>query len=605
MTVGSMDLKSADLVGCTDLVVGRYRLSASESLNRILAVNPNTGRVGIFEINESHTAAQLIARTPKMDPPPTRVVVPSEPSAFFYVIRPKTSSKPGRITQFIYDAPSSPPLNIEDADASGDIDVTPDDQWLFHTRERPGTLVVRSAATLDLAFEHKCCENPSRIIVDSLGAKVFVFSSTSSKVWVFGYDTSDGSVSFIEAVEMPYVTGLVDVALEKGRLVYVTGDRLVVVRVNQSTADSIFTVLHTYHDPQGAFTSAESFYPPDVDPVLIIDDGSTDPAYLAALEKYRLTGGRDRAVRDPWDSRHFLGRIRAVVGTKNGIAEGDKHPWGRAVVRQLGVTRVAMDPVSGRLIVYGELTFWFRSFLAAGLTPTNADADAVQDQRLSVDSVRGARLVWTGSPAWKLEPSLNRRAVYLDGQSYAVAGTLKNPLLPGPGGTFMAWIYHDGPANGLNAVLAQSDGPGYGQQFGYNPLTEEVSFLGVTASAGALSGGWHHIAATYDGVAGAIKLYIDGAEVSSTVNYSVWAPEANTRLSLGAQVGVSGTADNHFTGWLGDVLVYATVKDALFMAAVFAAGPAGGAPPLPTDQLVLESGAGALLLESGAELLLE
>lgn len=602
MTVGSMDLKSADLVGCTDLVVGRYRLSEDVTLNRILAVNPVTGRVGIFAINESHTAAQLIARTPAMDPPPTRAVVPTGASAFFYVLRPKTSSKPGRITQFIYDAPSTPPLNIEDADAAGDIAVTPDDQWVFHTRERPGTLVVRSSATLDVVFEHKCCENPSRIVVDEIGERVLVFSNTSRKVWVFGYDTSDGSLSFLEAVELPFVTGIVDVAVEKGRLVYVTGDRLVIVSVNPSQDDELFTVLHSYHDQYGSFTSAESFYPPEVDPVVIVDDGSQDPEYLRALETYRLTGGRDRLVRDPWDSRHFLGRIRAVIGTNNGIAEGDKHPWGRAVVRQLGVTRVAMDPVSGRLVVYGELTFWYRSFLEAGLKPASADADIAQGQRLSTDSVRGLRLIWSGSPAWKIEPSLNRRALYLDGSSYALAGSIKNPLLPGPGGTFMAWIRHEAGVAGLNVVLAEAQS-GSNQWFGYNPTTGRLDFGGTTVAVGDLSDGWHHIAAVYTGTQ--YIIYLDGVAVLTQSVSSIWSPEVTTRLSLGAAVDENGEATHPFRGWIGDVLVYATVKDALFMAAVYAAGPTGGAPPLPTDQLVLESGAGALLLESGGELLLE
>ena len=71
-------------------------------------------------------------------------------------------------------------------------------------------------------------------------------------------------------------------------------------------------------------------------------------------------------------------------------------------------------------------------------------------------------------------------------------------------------------------------------------------------------GNWHHVAFTYDGAGGNIKLYLDGSQQGSTITLSKILPRADSiqHAALATAINSTGTPAGYFSGILDEVRIW-------------------------------------------------
>lgn len=160
----------------------------------------------------------------------------------------------------------------------------------------------------------------------------------------------------------------------------------------------------------------------------------------------------------------------------------------------------------------------------------------------------------------------------------AISGLLTKNGTASPNGRFtlMAWIFANNHSNTF--FLGTGDGLGNGWKWGLN-VQEAFVTVNVQQNLGGTTvstGGWHHVAFTYDN--GAATFYLDG-NLAGTATYTNFNED-----TVLASIGARPTGSEAFNGMMDDLKIYDTALDLN--------GIRASAVPEPTTYGLL--GAGAL-----------
>jgi hypothetical protein len=149
-------------------------------------------------------------------------------------------------------------------------------------------------------------------------------------------------------------------------------------------------------------------------------------------------------------------------------------------------------------------------------------------------------------------------ALYLNGFSKVTYPTIS---IKGTALTISAWVKYTNVMTMVNFLWAgnNTDGAWYGFSQTNDRYRVSISTPFTSGALGPVAdNGWHHIAATYDGVN--INFYSDGA--LTTTNYPGTMGDTVQTLVLGFFV------NNYWTGAIDDVRIYNTVLTAAQIAAL-------------------------------------
>ena len=183
-------------------------------------------------------------------------------------------------------------------------------------------------------------------------------------------------------------------------------------------------------------------------------------------------------------------------------------------------------------------------------------------------------------------------SVTLDGSAgYASVGTTNLPATNGAA-TISAWVYLNSTAGNQNIVALMSSGGAlqFGVRSGVYTAWQSGATSTVTGPAAA-TGGWHHVAYTYDGASTDV-IYVDGTAYTGSMTHQ---SGATTSAYLGTFSGLSETLN----GGLDDVRIYNAALTASQIKEL-AAGRYAGTGGLATISLAAATTINGLLsIDSG------
>ena len=208
----------------------------------------------------------------------------------------------------------------------------------------------------------------------------------------------------------------------------------------------------------------------------------------------------------------------------------------------------------------------------------------------AVDSEGGHDGTLTNGPAWvagQIGDALNFDGVneYVDVGTFDVSGS---------GLTMMGWFNADtiptsdgriiSKANGLNATdawwqLSTTDS-GANRYLRMRIKAGGTTTTMADSTVNLSTGQWYFAVATYDNASGAMKLYLDGAEVKSGTHAVGGAVDTGPAVPIA--IGANGTAERFFDGILDDVRVYDRALNATEISDLFTGGGGGGGGGSPT-----------------------
>ena len=157
--------------------------------------------------------------------------------------------------------------------------------------------------------------------------------------------------------------------------------------------------------------------------------------------------------------------------------------------------------------------------------------------------------------------AINKTSVNFDGSNDYINVTDNSTLDFGTGSfTYEARIYYTGTSDGW---IIGKDTDSASRAYIYVQTAGTVHFVvrnsdgtqNTTASGTSnISGGWHHIAGTFDGTAKTLRIYVDGVQEGTTTNTNLANLDNNRDLAIGRYGGES--ASTYFKGNIDDVRVW-------------------------------------------------
>lgn len=566
--------------------------------DQALVFNEAAGRVLVLARNSTTGAFELVGNQ-KMSPP-AATGVQFESSKSVVYVSPRTVASGGRITKAFSSALTSPIAVVLDSDLGRAVatqwcritpDTGPGGEFLFHSRAR--MLVVRSEALAEVA-SMKTPDEPLMILrgqpydaatPNVFGSDVFVLYRNKTFVDRYTWLADRNELRLADRFNIPRCNEALHATFDGTRLVIVAATRVTVFDV----ADE--AVVWSHHDPNGLFSSLGTTLKPSTTEY---EDGADDEDYRAAVFRARFNPGRDRLVRDVYQSGDHFSRLSHVVGSlkapRDSVTLGPVQP----IVALVNRRWLVLDPATGRLVTSGDLVFRFRGQdVAEGLEPGPADGDAAEDRLISLDTVAGIRLVWTGTPSWRTDAE-GLRCAYFDGATHADFGSRKQVFIA-EAFSLTAWVrFESSYADGTYTVI----GGGTLGQMLIVTRAGVVSSVGIGGSTVVVpelfDGAWHHIAVTRANDTANILVYSDGVLRGSPGSppppIDAEAGDMSLRrLALGKSTGATA---HYFKGWLGDTRIYQLEASASYIAALEDAGPEGVArtevlvpPPVITSSL--------------------
>jgi hypothetical protein len=606
MTETETHLKSRFLIGATAVVpfLNAQFVEPHEE-DRLALINPLSGSMAIVSRNASLGRADVVDSVIIM--PAIANAVQSTSTRRLITIAPRSITSGGQLRAYFPWSFVSPEVTVDDDLAGSQITVQDctvgDDteEFVFHSRTTPPALVVRAADTLaEVAVTKTRYGEVARILPGPTVDEVLIFHVNSRWVERVIVRADRGRFDFGGAFEVPHADAMVDVAYDGERLLVATPDYVVVYDVEEET-----TIL-VHHDPKAGFSSMVR---PPFSAGAPTGDGAADADYQKLLYNARFNPGKDRNPRDPYLSAEQLSRLGALVGTTQSPTDRVSRVT-QPIIRPLGLQWAVVNPITGRLVLSGDLVWRFRGGNANEHPRVAAydEPDAVEGTPVSHESARGSRMSWYGSPKWRLDPDYDRFA-YFDGETYATFGNLKYPAMQGDA-TFTFWVRSEADGDAAFTLMSQSFGSAGDAKFRVTRVGATVRAINSAGTAivipDVLDGDWHLLvwAISSDGSFG---VYVDGELVDTSAFGTPWTPASpaeDNPLYLGRSW--SEEVDEAFVGWLGDCRIYRLTASAEFIADLFTRGTlgVGGSLGITSSSLLLESG-GVLLLETGDPLALE
>lgn len=154
-----------------------------------------------------------------------------------------------------------------------------------------------------------------------------------------------------------------------------------------------------------------------------------------------------------------------------------------------------------------------------------------------------------------------------------------------------AWV--KGPAQTTDAGIVTRGGPteqfnldcgGASPNHAFRFFVRSIGGGGpfIAAGAGSLDNNWHYLVGVCDEANGAVKLYVDGALISTaTISTTAGIYTGGPPMSIGARVGAGTNYNNQFNGIVDEVAVYSYALTPAKIQAHFNAAPF---PPSITQQ---------------------
>lgn len=275
------------------------------------------------------------------------------------------------------------------------------------------------------------------------------------------------------------------------------------------------------------------------------------------------------------------------------LSRGDELLWGgnaagRRVMLPWGNASFDIDALndSGRTLLRRSIDW------ASKLDPLAPVAHWKLDEgsgTVAVDSASGHDGTLTNSPAWAtgaVDGALN-----FDGTNDYINVPHDDSLSLQDTMSFSAWINAAAFGNSYQTVLAK-DGGGANSNYWFGTWQDELVFGFYantwfreieTVDLNLQPGTWYHVAATFDGSSGGVRLYVDGTQVQTgTIGF------APGLITADLTIGRSPDGE-HWFGALDDVRIYDEILPANRIAALHAAGNpsnigggGGGNDPVPT-----------------------
>ena len=199
----------------------------------------------------------------------------------------------------------------------------------------------------------------------------------------------------------------------------------------------------------------------------------------------------------------------------------------------------------------------------------------------SVGSHDGALVSAPGWVAGTIDGGLDFDGIddLVDAGTFDVSGT---------GLTMMGWFNAETIPTSDGRIVSKANGPNATDAWWQLSTTDSGSnrYIRMRIKAGGTTttfadssvnlapARWYFAVGTYDNATGAMKLYLDGAEVASA-SHAVGGP-VDTDPAVPVAIGANGTAERFFDGILDDVRIYDRAMDATEITDLFAAGGGGG-----------------------------
>jgi hypothetical protein len=194
---------------------------------------------------------------------------------------------------------------------------------------------------------------------------------------------------------------------------------------------------------------------------------------------------------------------------------------------------------------------------------------------IAADSAGGHDGTLSNSPAWSTGPVDG--ALNFDGTNDNVIVPHDDSLSLQAAMTFSAWINASSFGASYQTILAKDSGFG-DSNYWFGTWQDELDFgffangfyrEVFTTDLNLQPGAGYHVAASFDGGSGQVKLYVDGAQVrTGTIGFSPTPVSANLRIGRSPD-------GEYWRGILDDIRIYDDIVPADRIAALHAAGDPG------------------------------
>ncbi len=195
------------------------------------------------------------------------------------------------------------------------------------------------------------------------------------------------------------------------------------------------------------------------------------------------------------------------------------------------------------------------------------------------------------------------RGFYLDGVDDVVEIPDSAAFTPGSAMTVEAWIRDANPAV-AGSILTQYDSSVSQIGWSFSVLAGgQIQFVAngggatgsplafaITTDAVVVADTWTHVAATYDTVTEALKIYVDGVEVDAPLGAESSdlgsIHDSASPVRIGASRILNGSVSSFFSGYIDEPALYWRALSAAEIQAIYAAGEAGkcsASAALPSD----------------------
>lgn len=578
----SLRAVAAGLVGATD-VVALVHEDGPLLVERLVVVGPRVGmmaQVGFSSLGRPFIAAV----TPVLNPPPESAAVRDD---IVYAMAPKRSGSDGRIYAYVYSVFSFPYATIDDADAVSPIAASMGFDAVFHARTSPPSLVARHPQTLaklgELSLANSICKillDRSELSYPQADRRIYLILNGVNGLHELGWDGTRFSLKNIHPV--PRGGCVSDAYIDQGRLYAITPEHFVVVDLLDDDR-----VLFETHDVHQQFSSIDQSSPVSASGYGHLDPlNSPLPAIQAQADPQRTNryvAGRDRRPRDLWDRTTLYPLFGALLGTKTAPLSAGMLFRARAIMRQLRWRIIVMDPSAGTLTVSNVVQFLFRGATAGNLQALSpGDPITALGGLTSLDDAGGDRIGWHGNPGWTKPTAADpNRFLYLNGLTYGLCAT-RGAVRSAGAFTFVAWFRAAAPLLSPAGLIGFEDDAGE-YRLAVSSLNVHVGATLLPSLIALDNGNWHMVAVVVDPMRPAgqqLLLYIDALPVAM-FPFAPAAPFPWARLLVGASTLTGGDETlptERFTGWLGDIYVFADAQAERYIDGLFDRGPAGVDP---------------------------
>jgi glucose/arabinose dehydrogenase/PKD repeat protein len=215
--------------------------------------------------------------------------------------------------------------------------------------------------------------------------------------------------------------------------------------------------------------------------------------------------------------------------------------------------------------------------LVAGLSPVAYWRLGETGGTTAADAAGGNTGTYVGSPGLGTAGLLTGdadRAVTFDGSNDAVTVPSSASLNQTSRLSIVAWIQ---PAKwgAKRRIVEKGTSDNQYKLTGENgQLTWQIAGVGKTTAPLPSTGARHLVVATFDGTSPAMRLYVDGVQVASSVAVGTAIPATTNALNIGNQPG-SNNVNDHFRGVIDDVSIHSITLSASQVTSLWQNGITG------------------------------